>query len=295
MLHDSVLYHGRWPAVLFLPLLVCAAASGQPARCTQETIVGTYAAKSQGFISMIPPGASQPVAVPIASLSLGSLDDKGNVAAHGYISVGGQVQSVSDFEGKVKVNSDCTAVMQGPGTTFDLVIHDEGATMEGLVAQFPVGKPIGIGTWKRISRIPSTVDPKQCSEASLHGVYAFNADGIFIVSLPDHTTTPAPFAVNGYNSIGYDGKVTATGAGSLGGQTGSVQITGNVSVQPDCSGTGTFSLAYLGQTSSLQDWFVVLDGGNEVWIMMTEASGMQPIALETWTRNSPIPLTQTQQ
>jgi hypothetical protein len=135
---------------LLLTVFGCGLLFGQPARCTQDAVVGTYAIATEGTMLVTPPGASQPVLVPTASLSLVWIDRQGMMSGQGFASLGGTVSQVPGA-GSIQVNPDCTgAIRTAVGTTSVDVILDEGKEIWGVMVQAPGAKPVAHGIARRV-------------------------------------------------------------------------------------------------------------------------------------------------
>jgi len=277
-------------------LLVCAGmALAQPNLCTQDTVTGTYGVAYQGVVIMAVPGSSQPVQIPSVGLSLISIDPKGTATSTGYQIAGGQVTRTSQL-GTVNITSNCSGGLDwGDGTTANLVVLGEGkeinsmATWAGLTMS-----PIIAGRWKRISRIPNTVEPNQCSTSSMVGVYAIRQTGSMMMTLPGSSQAlPMPAAMQAVGSVGYDGNGPASGMASIGGQMIAFSVPNTkFVVKPDCTVASTFDLTAEGVNMGTgAGWGIVLDGGNEVWSIETQDPAGAPVILGTWKRISPLPAT----
>lgn len=273
----------------------CLSALLSAQTCTLDTVVGTYAVSGQGTLIMTPPGASQPVAVPAAMLGVGSVDFEGAIAAPLVVQSRGGMISEGPMPATIDVNADCTGriTWQG-GPASSIVILDGGDEIRGLISVAPPGMAaVFSGAWKRISHVPTSVVPQQCSPVSLHGTYAFSYQGIGMQAGPG-VAMPAPYAMIGRVSFGYDGSVSGFGTGALGGRiVPFAMLNAKAVLNPDCTGriTATFNVAGQNMPGQAEDFFVVLDGGNEVWtIEISTPSGAGPITLGNWKRLSPVPL-----
>ena len=81
-------------AGLSIPLFLCSLLPGQPAQCTQDTVVGTYATAAQGVMLVPSSTGGQAAAVPAASLAILSIDSQGRMSGKGYGAMGGGVGQV---------------------------------------------------------------------------------------------------------------------------------------------------------------------------------------------------------
>ncbi|HUI58375.1 MAG TPA: hypothetical protein VLY04_25555 [Bryobacteraceae bacterium] len=279
-------------AVTFaIPLLA------QPVRCTQETVSGTYALSYEGTVLVTAPGTSQPVPVPGVGLAVVSIDSAGAIWAAGIQTIGGtSVQFPFVPSGTMAVNSDCTgAVNWGLGMgTATMVILGEGQELNTMMTQCgpAVGGPCIIyGTWKRISRTPATVVPAQCSPGSVVGTYTVRQHGNLMSPQAGSTYLLAtPGTLVGVASIGSDGSVKAAGTASVGGRTMPFGMAGNLQMKSDCTATVTATLTSQGVTMGQgQGWYVVVDGGNQLFGIEVQNPMGQPVTLGTMTRISTMP------
>ena len=105
---------------------------------------------------------------------------------------------------------------------------------------------------------------KGCSVASLRGTFADKDVGFFTAS----NAAPIPFA--GVNAITFDGNgnMTATGWGSVNGNTGAQTETGTYMVNPDC--TGTYSVTINPGGVVAHAFFVINASLNELQIIVTD-------------------------
>jgi len=276
----------------FLSLLfVSGTLWGQPAMCTQDTVVGTYALAYQGYIIMTPPGATAPIPVPGVGLELLAIDSQGTITGNVYQNFGGQGSNFP-MPGKITVNADCTALVDwGGGVTGAIIVEQEGASMHSvMMSAGAMGKPIVHGQWKRISRIPNTIAPAQCSPADVSGMYVFKQQGITIVPVLG-SPSPIPLALVGLASFGYDGAIAGEGTISMGGTPSDLGFSnGSVVANSDCSGTIKADVVSGSRDlGAMQASFIALEGGNELWSVQTQDPEGAPIMLGTWMRISPMP------
>jgi len=277
----------RYLVSLLLPLPFCCLLEAQPAVCTQDTVTGTYALVTQG--TMLLPVAGQTSAVPAIALGLLSIDPDGTIAGQAVMSIGGDIIR-SPWPGAIQVNADCTAaVVWAGGTAGTAVIQEEGREIRSIMTQSASGKGIVWGQWKRISRVPASVEPAQCSPASVYGVYAANYSGTQIGTPPGGTGVAAiPTVMIGLVSIDYKSQIDGGGTLSLGGDTLPFRYKGTVAVNPDCSAVTKMTTAAGPLTNDGTGWMVVLDGGNELWSLPTESNAGKSIVFGTWKRISPL-------
>ena len=106
-----------------------------------------------------------------------------------------------------------------------------------------------------------------CSQATVRGTWGFQGHGTVMVSLPGVSTpVPAPFVALGTLQIDYQGRYTAHGTASAGGQIQDADWSGSIQVNPDCMATDTYNY---GSVQSA-DRFVILNNGNEMRAMPTK-------------------------
>jgi len=103
-----------------------------------------------------------------------------------------------------------------------------------------------------------------CSVASLQGTFADKDVGF----LTAPNAAPLPFA--GVNAITFDGygNMTATGFGSVNGNTGPQTEQGTYTVNPDCTGTYVVTINPGGLTAHA--FFVIDDSLSELQIIVTD-------------------------
>ncbi len=286
MRHNTSRYIG-----FSLPLFLCSLLPAQPARCTQDTVVGTYAIATQGTMLMPASTGSQPVAVPAASLALVSWDAQGVMSGQSFGALGGAISPVPGA-GTIQVNPDCTAVVKtAVGTTSLDVILDEGREIRAVMYQGPGVTPMVQGIARRISRIPSTVAPAQCSQADVHGVYAVTYQGTYMIPQPAASqAAPVPALMIALVSIDYQGRLSGHGKATTGGvSTDFTIVDGAVDVKADCSAVAQMSVKSGLIADQGKSWMAVLDGGSELWALQTASNLGKPIVTGTWKRISPIP------
>lgn len=278
------------PAALLLALAGVALA--QPNYCTQEMVVGTWAVAAQGTILMPGPGNSV-LPIPAANLGIAAIELDGAMSSFSYNNVGGQITPGS-MDGSITVNSDCTAtVTWQTGITGTLLVLDEGKTMTSVMTSAgPMRNAVIYGDWKRISRVPNTLVAEQCAPNSFSGVYSLRMTGTIMV--PQTGSTPAvaaPTVLLGIGSTHPNGTATGTAAASVGGQLMTMDVTAvdMPAINPDCTAMITWNHTAAGTPlGQSKQYVVVLDGGNEVWVLPVENFRGLPIQMATWTRISPV-------
>lgn len=296
----------RVGALMILMLLSGRGLLGQPP-CSLQTVVGQYATLGQGTIFITVPESPAPIPVPGINLGVASVDYKGRGTGTFVAIFGGQLLE-GEVAGNFKVNPDCTAVLtysitpKGapeplPGVGIvQLVIKDGGNEMSGIPTQVPLGQPVWIDKYKRISRGPANLYSAGCSTSQIRGTYAYEGAGIVLVSVPSGPgPVPVPAAIVGRAAVDHRGRMYGPGTTSIGGQIAEFELVdAEAQVNPDCTGTAAWSLQLKGSDSPLpgqgMDRFVVLNGGDELWSVTVQGLGGQPIGLTTYKRISRVPL-----
>ncbi len=276
--------------IAILALLIPAGSfAGQPQclTCTQQTVVGTYAIAADGTAMMT---------LPVAGLSIVTIDSQGEVSAPGYMSIGDAAQWYPQMPGTITVNDDCTgeiAWKNGEGETVmigELIIHKGGDEINSIVVQSnPSMSPTITGKWKRISRVPNLYHQGVCRPGCVVGTYVARQSGVNMVP----GVGPVPAAMLGRVSIDYDSTIEMIGTAVVAGNPMSFTLDG-VWEQGElaCTGWITGSIMaggtiYMGE---LEGWIVVLDGGNELWGIAIDDPSGNPVALGTMKRVSRPPL-----
>ena len=246
-------------AILLHLTMWIGSAMAQPSRCTPDLALGIYAFAYEGYL-MRP--TEREARVPIAGLALISIDSQGVISGQGYEgrqSIGGGVVQKS-LNGAIQINSDCTGTVDwGGGVTEKLVASGDGQEIYSLQTASS-SPPVVTGRWKRISRVPRTVDPAQCQPGNMTGRYVNELHG-FILGFPPRVSQlyAMPLAAVTSGSFWPSGLAIGRGIGSQGGVTSLIGINTQWWGYPDC----TFHLGHL--ESQTDVWGVVLDGGNELW------------------------------
>lgn len=133
----------------------------QAQSCSNATVVGYYGYWGQQTIYMQPPGTQPgqaPVTpVPASSLCTVTIDYQGRVSGACTSAVGGQIVQ-GTVTGSVAVNSNCTATFKWTSSNapnqavMNWVILDDGDLIVEHALVGLLGNPVGIATYKRISR-----------------------------------------------------------------------------------------------------------------------------------------------
>ena len=268
-------------------LVFGSALPAQSMHCTQETVVGTYALAYQGTV-FIPQQGSQPVPMRGLGLQLVSIDAGGALTATGYQNIGGNAIYYPAMPGTIKVNPDCTGTLDWIGVPAGsarsaLIIFHGGGQINVLVLTSPIGFTTVYGAMKRVSRVPTTVQPAPCSESNVFGTYAFQENGSLMAP------AAVPLAEMSINPVTLDGTFTGTGILSAGGQSVPVAVTtGQIQLNPDCTWTQVADVTSQGVSiGQARYWGVVLDGGDTLWgIDLSQLPSGKAISLRTGTRIS---------
>ena len=270
--------------------------AGEPQCCTcsQQSVVGTYAVAAEGTVMMTLPGPTQ-IFLPVAGLSIVTIDSHGTVSAPGYMAVGGAAQWYAQMPGIMTVNSDCTGLIEwkdGEETvmTGELIIHKGGDEINSIVIQGnPSLSPTITGRWKRISRVPDLYHQGVCSPDRVVGTYVAHQSGFNMVS----GVMPVPAALLGRVSIGYDGSIEMSGTAMVAGNQMPFTLEDGVWEEGElaCTGTITGSIMAGGTIrGEMEGWFVVLDHGNELWGIGIDDPSGNPVVLGTMKRISRLPV-----
>ena len=276
----------RLIVLLILPLF-CGPVFAQH-RCTQQTVVGTYAFLQQGNALVTLPGAVQPVALPWASLAVVSIDSAGTISGEGYGALAGQVAQ-APATGSFQVNPDCTASSTPVEGIVDAdLILDGGNEIRGLMLQSPTGKPVVQGMGKRISRAPKMVWPERCSLAKVRGTYGITHQGTYMMPPPGSPQPiPVPALILGEVSIDSRGELSGGGTISLAGTAMKYEIVSG-QIQPDsaCTAIVRMNVKSGDMADEGKAWMVVLDEGDELWLIQTESHQAGPVVTGIWKRIS---------
>lgn len=110
----------------------------------------------------------------------------------------------------------------------------------------------------------------QCSQATVRGTWAHQSHATIMVTAPGNTSpVPVPFAGLGVMKIDYQGRYTDHATFSAGGQVQEGDFAGVIRVNPDCTGTDTYTFGGEQFTGRV----VILDNGNEMRYMPTKFPG----------------------
>lgn len=150
---------------LWTAALVVASASSllhAQGQCGDYTIAGTYVFTYEGTVITSAPVSAQPVPVPFALLGVAWRDLQGNWGGGFTMSFGGEIMELEFADINTQVNPDCsgtitwTAKVKGtnmvlPGQGMEkLFVTPDGSEVKSIVVQGLLGKPVSVGTWKRV-------------------------------------------------------------------------------------------------------------------------------------------------
>lgn len=157
---------------LWMAALIVASASSllhAQVQCGNYSIRGTYVLTYQGTVLTSQPGVAQPVPVPVVMQGVAWLYEPGKGGGGLTVSFGGQIMDLEFAECSSQVNADCsgTVTCSGkvkgtntllPGQSVEkILISPDGSEVKSILIQGMLGKPIVLGTWKRISLVPVPV------------------------------------------------------------------------------------------------------------------------------------------
>jgi hypothetical protein len=271
-------------AAILASLFLAGSLAAQPNRCTQRTVVGTYAFAYDGTVMMA--GISAPV--PVAGLSIVTIDPEGAVSAPGYMAVGGAPQWYPQMPGTITVNTDCTGTVDwGGGMVGELIVQDGGVEISSImISGGPLGSPTVTGRWKKISRVLDIHHP-----CSVVGTYVARQSGIDITGFG-----PVPDALLGRVSVGYDGTIAMSGISMPGGNPMPITLADGEWEEGELACTGSITGNIIAdspmgpiEVGKVKEWFVVLDGSNELWGIIVEGPAGDPVSLGTMKRVSRQP------
>jgi hypothetical protein len=111
-------------------------------------------------------------------------------------------------------------------------------------------------------------DDKGCSNASLHGTFAYTSTG----SIAAPPAIAGPFVEVGTQTFDGQGGTTAAAMSSQNGNISPLTVTGTYTVNPDCTGTMTLQVTFPGvPTFPVHVYFVVDDSGDEFQAIETDS------------------------
>jgi hypothetical protein len=106
----------------------------------------------------------------------------------------------------------------------------------------------------------------RCSSETVRGTWAYQGHGTVMMNVPGSGPVPVALTGLGVGNIDYQGRYTLHATMSAGGQVQDFNFSGSVKVNPDCTGTVTYT------SGSVQgaDRLVILDHGNAMHSMPTQ-------------------------
>jgi hypothetical protein len=237
------------------------------------------------------------VSAPSVGLSIITIDRKGIISASGYTVLGSQIIRYGiepddpAMAGRITVNSNCTGIVEWDGDTIsELIVLEGGNEINSINISSPVGAATATGRWKRISPIPDLHLPagKRYPHRGV-GTYVACQNGINMIS----GIGPIPAALLGRASIHKDGSTEMSGTAVVAGKQMPFTFEDGEWEEGELACTGTLraslmagGIQYMGE---IEGWFVVLDGGKEIWgISIADPSGV-PVSLGIMKRVSMWP------
>jgi hypothetical protein len=241
----------RVASLIFLASFALSPAAGA-AVCSTASLSGNYGLLTSG-ISV--------AGTPVKSLVQFTFDPTTATFNSVETSSHDGVITITPRTGTYLVNPNCTGK-----TTVDQSLHV--AYVVTSIGFFNVNE----GTGTTIGGSGVKQGSATCTNAGVKGSFGFGATGIFVAGAP--VTGPVAFIgglMFSVNSSG-DGVITRHIAGSEDGTTfpfSQEPVTGAYSVNSDCTGTATIMPEGL---SALNFSFVIVDGGNEMLALETDAN-----------------------
>ena len=122
-----------------------------------------------------------------------------------------------------------------------------------------------------------------CSTSTTVGKYIVVCDG-YLTPGPNAPLTPAK--VLSVGSSNFAGEINATGTVNIGGVIVTQQVTGTEKVNPDCTGTVTYTQTINGQRAgSISFTFVVSENGNRIDGLSTDTGSLLSCVLTRTSRD----------
>jgi hypothetical protein len=122
-----------------------------------------------------------------------------------------------------------------------------------------------------------------CSPSTTVGKYLVVCDG-YLTPGPNAPLTPAK--VLSVGSSNFAGEINATGTVNIGGVIVTQQVTGTEKVNPDCTGTVTYTQTINGQRAgSISFTFVVSENGNRIDGLSTDTGSLLSCVLTRTSRD----------
>jgi hypothetical protein len=291
LLEDQPMFHRI--VVRAFPLLSLLS-YGCFAQCSLDTVRGTWGYYGRGTLMMKGANTPDPAPVPFLGLGIQRIDAQGQYTLEGTLNVGGQIQPAAGG-GSIQVNPDCTATdtyaLPGiPGTGGDrLVILDNGKEMRLMGTTGVLGPAVSMAYYRRIS----SGEP-HCTSEMVHGVYMGTQDGIFLTAAPGQSQ-PVSLPYSGIWAIAYQWDGSGTGAATT-------TVPGTIldwsfpempiTVKSDCTASMTWKAIPKGSSrvSTGSESVLVLNDGDELWVLQTQNSASGSFAIGIYKRISMLPV-----
>lgn len=158
----------RTTFVATVMLVVCALPVLAQPFCGPSSIRGTWAYTYQGVVyPFMPDGSLSPVALPIVLIGVAAVDSQGRLTGAGTGIMGEQTIEYEFVNSRIELGPGCTATATWslsvggvtlPGEGIDrLVLIPPSGEIRATSVQGIFGKPVYLGTWKRIEPHPTPV------------------------------------------------------------------------------------------------------------------------------------------
>jgi hypothetical protein len=221
--------------------------------CSNSTLQGTYGALIKGTAH----------GLPFAALDVVTADGNGNFSGTGTVAYNGAITQNVAVAATYSINSDCSGTVNftSPSQTQTLLITHKGDEVQFIRTDDPSDQVTGDAKRVDIARACSDKDLSGNLGATLGGEIAGNP----FVAL-DSVTADGNGGFSGKGTISFDGAVST------------VSFTASYSINPDCSGSISFSN---GATQNL----VVVGKDSEVRFIRTD----NPDAVVTGIANELAP------
>jgi hypothetical protein len=224
------------------------------------------------------PGGSTPTPVPFARMAIVKYDWSGSFTINGMLNVGGASQKLSGT-GTIQVDPSCTATdsysIGGKSGSDRLVILGNGTEIRMLDT---TGGISGVASLRRLSWGDS-----ECTQNMLHGVYLGSSEGTVIAPIaPQAPAQPLPMS-GLFTSADEWGIASTVGTMSVYGYPGPYSLPRvTATVNSDCSGTNA--------SGDSAGYIILLDNGNELWILTTRNPTAPTVWITRMTRVSMQPV-----
>lgn len=138
--------------------------------CGNYSLRGTWIYTYQGTVLTSQPGAEQPVPVPVVMQGVGWMYEAGKGGGWVTMSFGGEIMELEWVDCSSQISADCTgtitcgAKVKGTNTVLPgqavekIFIAPDGSEVRSILIKGLMGKPIVLGTWKRISLLPVPIN-----------------------------------------------------------------------------------------------------------------------------------------